>query len=826
MKRPSIKIRFETFLRIIVSLILVTAIPVAVPAQEEGSAALKYQMPPKELADLVDAPETPDLSLSPGGEWALLLGRASLPSISELALPELRLAGVRINPRNNGRSRGRFFESLILKRIADGSEKPITGLPEQARISYATWSPDGTLIAFVIYGDDAVQLWTADVATGKASQISGVRLSDTFYGSPFAWLPDSRTLVCKTVPEDQGPEPEAPTVPDGPVVQENVGKTAPAPTFQDLLKDVYDEALFEHYCTAQVMLVDVGGMTKPIGTTGIIVVAEPSPDGGYILVNSIHRPFSYLVPFYRFAHRVEVWDTEGNLVRMIADLPLAEEVPIAFDAVETGPRDFGWRQDTPATLYWVEAMDGGDPQKEADVRDRVFTLAAPFDGESVLLIDLGLRFNNIFWGSGDLALVNSRWWRTRWVKTWLVSPDDKEAEPKLVMDRSYEDRYNDPGYPMLRPNELGAYVLKTSADGNSLFLIGQGASPEGNRPFVDKLSPATQETARLWRSEAPYYEYPYQILDDEGTLFLTRRESVEEPPNYFVRDLAKGEIRPLTNFPHPIPQLLGVKKELITYQREDGVTLSATLYLPPGYEPGQGPLPMLMWAYPVEFKSADAAGQVRSSPYSFVRVSPLSALPFLLRGYAVLDNPTMPIIGEGEKEPNDTYVTQLVSSAKAAIDEMVRRGVADPERIAIGGHSYGAFMTANLLAHSDLFATGIARSGAYNRSLTPFGFQAEERTFWQAPEVYFAMSPFMHAEKINEPILLIHGQADNNSGTFPIQSERFYNALKGHGATVRLVMLSHESHGYRARESVLHMLWEMSEWLDKYVKNAGATLEH
>jgi dipeptidyl aminopeptidase/acylaminoacyl peptidase len=361
----------------------------------------------------------------------------------------------------------------------------------------------------------------------------------------------------------------------------------------------------------------------------------------------------------------------------------------------------------------------------------------------------------------------------------------------------------------------------TANDGASVFLSGEGASPEGDRPFLDEMNVKTHETTRLFHSQAPYYEKPVILLDPAKRLLVTQREARNVQPNYWIRNLGDGSEFQITTFPHPNPQFADVQKEMIRYTREDGVELTATLYLPAGYDAAEdGPLPMLIWAYPQEFKSADAAGQVTDSPHRFLRVTYWSPMLWLARGYGVLDDPAMPIVGEGDEEPNDTFVEQLVSSAKAAIDEVVRRGVADPERLVIGGHSYGAFMTANLLAHSDLFSAGIARSGAYNRTLTPFGFQAEERTVWQAPEVYFAMSPFMHADKINEPILLIHGEADNNSGTYPLQSERFYGALKGLGATVRLCMLPHESHGYRARESIMHMLWEMSEWMDRYVKGA------
>jgi dipeptidyl aminopeptidase/acylaminoacyl peptidase len=615
-----------------------------------------------------------------------------------------------------------------------------------------------------------------------------------------------------------GAEPVKKSVPTGPIIQETSGKKAPAPTYQDLLESAYDEALFDYHFQSQLYEVSLNGNGKNIGTKGIIRRCEPSPDGKYILIEKIHRPYSYLVPVYRFPYRVEIWDLHGNLLKQIADLPLAEEVPIGFDAVPTGPRSFNWRSDMPATLYWVEAQDEGDPKVDADIRDNIYTIAEPFTTQPGLLVSLSLRYNDVLWGNHDLAIVYESWWKDRHIRSWRINPNSEKPETLLLHDYSWQDRYNDPGDPLMKKMPNGHSVLQTNDDGNTIYLVGDGASPEGDRPFIDSYNIIKKESKRLWRSQAPYFERIIDFLDSSEKTVITQRESVNEAPNYFIRDLYNNTLTQITEFPHPTPQLKNIQKELIRYQREDGVTMTAVLYLPPDYNLGQGPLPMLMWAYPQEFKSADAAGQVTDSPYRFVRARWSSPLLWLVLGYAVLDDPSMPIIGEGDKEPNDTYIEQLVASAKAAVDEMVRRGVAERGHIAIGGHSYGAFMAANLLAHSDLFSAGIARSGAYNRSLTPFGFQAEERTFWEAPQVYFDMSPFMHANQVNEPILLIHGLADNNSGTFPIQSERFYNAIKGHGGTARLVMLPLESHGYRARESVMHMLWEMTNWLDKYVK--------
>lgn len=783
-----------------------------------------YRMPPKPIADLADAPPTPSVSLDPGRVWMLILGRPSMPLISELSRPELRLAGLRIDPASNGQSRQAHFTGLRLKRISDGVERAVTGLPEGARIDHVRWAAGGNRFAFTVREEAGLALWVAETESGEARQVTGPRLNAVM-GTPYVWEPDGRALVCRMVPEDRGEAPPAPQAPKGPVVQENVGKVAPSRTYQDLLKNAHDEALFEHYATVQAVRVSLEGEAVRVGPAGMMSQIEPSPDGRYLLVETVHRPFSYLVPYYRFPYRVEVWDRDGAVVRMLADLPLAEEVPIAFDAVPTGPRSFGWRADAPATVCWTEAQDGGDPRREAPVRDRVYTLAGPFEGEPILLGETALRYAGLNWGHGGLALLWERWWKTRRVRTWRVQPEAPEAEPRLVFDRSWEDRYGDPGTPLTRPTPEGTRVLLTGSGGRHLFLAGDGASPEGDRPFLDRMDLETGETERLWRSEGTWYERPISLLDAEDLSLLTFRESVQEPPNVFLRDLAGGSLRQLTDFPHPSPQLREVQKEMIRYRREDGVQLTATLYLPPGYSAEQGALPLLMWAYPREFKSADAAGQVKDSPYRFVRIGWGSPLFWLVHGYAVLDGPTMPIVGEGDQEANDTYVEQLTASAQAAVEEVVRRGVADRERIAVGGHSYGGFMTANLLAHTDFFRAGIARSGAYNRTLTPFGFQAEERTLWEAPEVYFTMSPFMHANKVRAPLLLVHGEADNNSGTFPMQSERLYNALKGHGATARLVMLPHESHGYRARESVMHMLWEMTVWLDRYVKEAGPKTE-
>jgi dipeptidyl aminopeptidase/acylaminoacyl peptidase len=815
MKRSSILGRLVPAAMILFALLFTAA--------AADDTATGYQLPPQVLVDIIDAPPTPGVYLSPDNEWMLLLLRPGLPSIEEVAQPELRLAGLRINPRSNGRSRERYtMNGLTFRQLSDGNERPVTGIPEGARITNVSWSYDGKRVAFVVNHQDRLSLWSAELKDGKARRVTPEDTAlNGVYGRPYRWLADSKSFVVTAVPAGRGAAPAEPRVPAGPVIQENLGKKAPARTYQDLLQSAYDESLYDYYTTSQLVRLTLKGKATHVGTPAIYRRLRPSPDGKYLLVEIVHRPYSYTLQENRFPKRVEVWDLDGNLIHQVADLPLQDQIPISFGSVATGPRYVNWRADVAAELCWVEALDGGDGGAEAEERDRVFTLAAPFAGEPEPLITLGQRYGGVEWGDDNLAFVVSWWWKTRNIKAWHVKPGDRAAAPKLVQDRSFQDRYNDPGDPITHAGKYGWDVILTADKGNTVFLIGDGASPEGDRPFLDAHDLTTGEKTRLFRSEAPYYERPVELIDVEKRLLLTRRESQTDPPNYFLRNLKGDDLVQKTEFPNPNPQLEGTSKEMIQYERSDGVQLTGTLYLPAGYDKDRdGPLPTLMWAYPTEYKSAADAGQVTDSPYRFTRVWWGSPMLFLTLGYAVFDDPSMPIVGEGDEEPNDTFVEQLVSSAQAAVDVVVERGVADPDRIAIGGHSYGAFMTANLLAHSDLFRAGIPRSGAYNRTLTPFGFQAEERTLWEAPEIYFAMSPFMHADKINEPILLVHGDADNNSGTFPLQSERMYGALKGHGATVRLVMLPHESHGYRARESVLHMLWETSEWLDRYVKNA------
>jgi dipeptidyl aminopeptidase/acylaminoacyl peptidase len=785
-----------------------------------------YQKPPQAILDVLDAPSSPTVSINPTRDKMLLVESSRYPSIAQLAQPMLRLAGSRINPNTNGPHGGGRVIKLTLKNIGDGKETVIT-LPPNAAFGVPEWSPDGKQFALTNTAANGIELWLGDAATGKLRRVPSAPINSAFGGGrgfgsgddSVQWMPDSKTLLCKTIPAGRGRAPIAPNVPTGPTVQENYGKVTPAWTFQDLLRNPHDEKLYDYYATSQLAFINTAtGKATLLGKPAIYSSVDIAPDGNHLLVTMTHKPYSYLLTASSFPKEVEVWDRSGKLIHKVASSPLLDQV--AMENVQTGPRGINWRPTEPATLVWVEALDGGETKKKAALRDRVVMLKAPFTGQPIEMAKTEYRFAGLSWlEKGGLAFLRDADRVTRRVRTFLLNADSPSQPAKLIWNRSSQDRYNDPGTPVTKRLPNGQSVIRQNGD--NIFLEGNGATPKGDRPFLDKFNLATLKAERLWRCDENSYESVTTLLSDDGSKFMTRYETTTTPPNYFIRTIDSDAKQALTNFPDPTPQIRGITKQLVTYKRKDGVPLSFTLYLPPDYKAGT-PLPTVVWAYPREFNDADTAGQVSGSPHRFTTITGMSHLFFLLQGYAVLDDTSMPVVGDVETM-NNTYIEQIVSSAEAAINKAVEMGVTDRNRVGVGGHSYGAFMTANLLAHCDLFKAGIARSGAYNRTLTPFGFQSERRTFWEAQEMYYRLSPFMYANKLKEPILLIHGEADNNAGTHPMQSDRFYQALKGNGATVRYVTLPHESHGYAARESIEHTLWEMTTWFDKYVKNAPGT---
>ncbi|GMV26594.1 MAG: hypothetical protein AMXMBFR58_26250 [Phycisphaerae bacterium] len=851
------------------------------PAAASGAASVPggYRLPPEDIRRVLDTPLTPQVSLSPDHKTMLFLERPNLPPISDLAAPMLRLAGSRLNPVTNAPHGPRRYTGYSIRSAWAGADAPARRLelPADANLSGPSWSADGRWFAFTNIVATGSELWVGDAATGSVRRLTDATVNAAA-GASARWMPDQRTLLVRFIPKGRGPMPEAPTVPTGPVVQDAGGAEAPVRTYQDLLQNAHDEALFDWISTAQLALVDVEtGARRDLGGPAIFADASPSPSGEFLLVAKVLRPYSYQVPRGLFPERVEIWDARtGQVIRHLVDVPLRENIPT--QGVETGPRSMEWCDTRPATLIWAEALDDGDPRKKVPHRDRLMMLAArdaadpsaaafaPGVQGAKEVARLQHRYSSISWlersggaaaaalaDAPDRVLVGEFERERRWTRTWLISLDQagmpvpvaqSASQPaatpaadqppvsaptggRLVFDRSINDRYNSPGSPMTDRTPQGFSIVKVDAATDSVYLAGQGATPEGDRPFFDRMSLADFSKQRLWRNAGECYETVIDMVSPEipshgdlppGLRLITSYETKTTPPNYMVRTAGDDRRVALTSFQDPLPDLRKIKKEIITYTRDDGTPLSATMYLPPDYTQGTK-LPLVVWAYPNEVSDPSTAGQVSGSEYRFTQIGGSSHLFLLLAGYAVMDNASMPVIGDAETM-NDSFVKQIVANAQAAIDKAVSMGVADGTRVAVGGHSYGAFMTANLLAHAPpgMFKAGIARSGAYNRTLTPFGFQSERRSFWEAPDVYMKLSPFTYADKIKTPLLMIHGQIDANSGTFPMQSERLFQAVKGTGGTARLVLLPYESHGYMGRESVMHVLAEMIEWLDRYMK--------
>ena len=788
-------------------------------AQED----LKYQLPPSEILELADFQRAPSISMNSKHTKIIFFYRDTYKTLGDLSQDEMRLAGLRINPRTNISSTATYTNNIKYRDFRGTEPVQVTGLPVNPLLGNFGWSPDETKVAFTNTTDTGVELWYLDLETGAANKITGPTLNCNL-GGAYIWTPDSKNLLVKLLPADR-PEliDTKKTIPEGPTVSvSEPGVRAQNRTYQDLLQNATDEANFDILTTSEIYRFSIDGSKSLWLTKAIYTGMNFSPDGKYVMVTTIHRPYSYLVTLGSFPSRTTIYDADANLITVFNETPLIEAMPQGMMATSEGKRNISWRSDKPATIYWAEALDGGDPAKQVEFRDEIFEMEAPFNGTPRSLTKTIDRFGGITWGDDKTAVTYDFWWNTRNMRTYVFNPSNPDEQPVILFERNYQDVYSDPGSFDTKKNKYGRYTL--NLNGKTAYLVGSGYSPEGKFPFVDEINLSTGKTKRIFRSQ-----YTDKVLDISSILDAKRGEllvmlqSPTEYPNYYILNTRRRIAPvPVTHFENPFKSIQDIHKEVIRYKRTDGVELTGTLYLPAGYDMvNKERLPLIMWAYPTEYKDAATAGQSTANSNEFTYPNYGTPLYWVTRGYAILDDAAFPIIGEGDQEPNDTFIEQLVDNAKAAIDALDEMGYIDRERVAVGGHSYGAFMTANLLTHSDLFAAGIARSGAYNRTLTPFGFQAEERNYWEAPGVYNAMSPFMHADKMKTPLLLIHGGDDNNSGTFTMQSERYFNALKGFGAPARLVILPKESHGYAARESIMHMLWEQDQWLEKYVKNKG-----
>jgi len=791
------------------------------PGLSVAQQSMDYRKPSQEILELVDVERAPVVSMDSKKQTLVYLYTSMYQSIEEVSEVELKVAGQRINPKINARSKQRYYTRIEIQKNRIGVLQSVKGFPANVKLINLAWSPDDKNIACGNIVENGVELWVISIETLEAKKLTEGNLNLNL-GNAFSWFPDSKSLLVRALPKSKKEYIDiSQTVPKGPSVLISDGTIAQNRTYPDLLKSKEDEENFRTLARSELYKVDLNGTKSFWKPAALYKGTSFSPNGEYVIITTIEEPFSYLVPWSSFPEKTVVYDKNGQLIQEIENRPASDNLPKGFMATHKYKRVVSWREDKPATLTYVIALDGGDPEQKADFRDELFAMEAPFrPGTEKSLLRFTQRYSGVEWGREDLAIAYDYWYNTRNIKTYIFNPSDPSAAPVVLFDRNYQDRYADPGEFQTTKNQYNREVLLL--DGYTAYLIGEGFTPEGQFPFIDQINLKTKAKKTLYRSKyTDKLEAISAILDVKKGELLVNIQSPTEYPNYYLRKIgSKAEPVKITRFKNPFEKLAGVSKEVISYKRADGLELTATLYLPAGYDKSKKEkLPMVMWAYPQEFKDKSSAAQNTSNPNEFIYPYYGSPIYWVMKGYAILDDAAFPIVGEGDEEPNDTFIEQLVANAKAAIDAVDSLGYIDRKRVAVGGHSYGAFMTANLLTHSDLFAAGIARSGAYNRSLTPFGFQGEERNYWEAKEVYDKMSPFNYVDKMKTPMLLIHGADDNNPGTFPIQSERYFQALKGFGAPVRYVVLPKESHGYAAKESILHLLWEQDQWLEEHVKN-------
>jgi len=798
-----------------------------------------YRRPPQSVTDIINAQPEPSVIISPDGRAMLLIEFDAMPDISDLARPMDCLAGLRIDPHANTLFRSSYRNGLLYQPINPSQDNAdldpaqesvphriefndsLKNLAGEAnpKIGSVKWSHNSHDFVFTVLTEQGTALYSADVDTLTAKLVHP-RFSSVLNG--LQWMPDGKHLIFSIVPENHE-RPPAPSSPIGPRIQESAGDTSPTRTYQDLLRTPHDEELFEFHATTEIVIASIDGEIVQRWPRGMYADVSPAPDGEHILVTQLKKPFSYLLTYHQFAMDVDVCNVAGEQICQIADIPVAENIPI--EGVRTEARLIHWMSSRDASVCYTIALDGGDPNQTADFRDQVWISEAPFTDDPRPLMKVQHRHYGISYFARPGDMITTEYDRDRrWIKNRMYDTQKSLSDSAVIVDRSIRDKYNDPGRIVQCCDSSGHYIVDLR--GEHVFRCGVGASESGNRPFLDRQNLTSLQTQRIWQCDDQSLESVVKLLPDDRSdvlVWLSSHQTPSSPPNLLLREYdatekaeqTNGTPRSITHFGDPTPQIRGIKKEIVTYHRSDGVQLSATLYLPSDHQPGQR-LPLLVWAYPQEFNDPSTAGQVSGSSQRFTRMIGISHLTLVTQGYAVMDNATMPVIGDPETM-NDTFIEQIVDAAQAAVDFAVKRGVADRDRTAVGGHSYGAFMTANLLAHSQIFRAGIARSGAYNRTLTPFGFQSERRSYWDAKHIYNSISPFMSADKIQRPLLIMHGEKDSNSGTFPLQSERLYQAIKGNGGTTRLVVLPHESHNYLATQSVLHTQAEMIAWLHKHV---------
>lgn len=782
-----------------------------------------YQKPDAPIDQLVRGPDRSSPTLN-RQKTALVKGYGVYyPSIQYIARPQIKLGGVRFNPKNYTSVANAYVKRLVYRDIKTKAEKEIS-FPEGSIIRERAWSPDGKHLAVSVELEKCHEVWIVQIPGLQKTKVPGVCLNAVL-GRYVDWVDNDRLLLRVRTPDQAQEVAIEKEIPVGPVVQETKGKVSNNRTYPNLVKTPQDEKAFARAIKSQHVIYHVGAKSiSKLGPAGLYTTFDFSPDRKYILVKTLQTPFSYNVPVGLYGYKLDVWTADGKPFHHLVEDEAQENLPI--EGVTDKPRSFAWVMSEPSTLFNLKALDKGDWNVKADYRDELYFTKMKTASDTKAEFIQKFKFRIVGFDAFDLKdnyMVTEYERDRKWVTDYQMSKTTDGWKLKTMFSLSEDDDYNAPGSPYSKRNKYDEFVIAVDQTGDdaSIYLSGKGSTPKGDFPFLKKMSLETQKTSEIFRSAEGRYESFQGFMDTEHyTSFLISSESQTEMQKYELVTVKDGKLSRevfLDSEPDIFQKIAQFKKEIVTYKRNDGVLLSGTLYYPTDYKEGQK-YPAIIQAYPLEYTDASTAGQVRGSQNYYSRPSGSSILFNLMRGYVVLDEAQMPIIGPPETK-NDTFREQLVAGAQAAVDFLKQKGLVDEKRIGVIGHSYGAFMVSNLLTYSDLFATGIARSGAYNRTLTPNGFQGERRSLWQAKETYAKMSPFIDADKMKKPLLLIHGMADNNPGTFTLQSERYFDALKAQGVTARLVLLPEESHGYESLESNEHVLYETFRWFDQYLKN-------
>ncbi len=784
------------------------SIATASAATETETETSLYRMPSDAVIQLLTAPAPAQPLIHARSGNIALLETDKVISQRRLLAPRIGLAGVRLDPVTGITDIEPMVRQITLVRADGHGAEQVAGAPPtkpatwtaegESRFTFVQFSPDGArLSALRVATGKPSELWIYDIATGRTRKVSS-HVSPV-WGNPCEWV-DADALLCRMRPKRPPALPEPST--DGPVVVDHAGDTLPTRTYTMLLENGYDDALFEHYFTVELARISSKGKVERLGVSpGLIKHFEVAPSGQYVLLRRLQPPYPRLVPAPRFPATVEVWD-------LAAGKRIYQSEPVGFgieDSDEYGAEldSIQWQPDQPATAGYLYRR----PLKDGAVEYQWRTLQASPTAKPVVLARSDSRILSFGWSSAGTPWHLSRGQQGETVLTVLLPEGNN-----ILWHGDRSDRAADPGRALRVDGQQGPVL---EHDGR-IFLTGDGLTAAGPRPFLNSVDIRSGETRQLWLAEDGVYEPVLAILDPAQEAWLTRRETETRPPQ--LNRVQQGTVSTLYSAGDPYPALQKVERRRIEYPRADGVTLRATLYLPKSNDAPK-PLPTLIWIYPREYDDPAQAEQLDSKAFRFHNIVGPSAIAATLAGYAVVVSPTVPILSTDD---GNGYLPQLVASTDALVDFLVEQNISHPGRIAIGGRSYGAFSAANLLIHSDKFASGIAMSGAYNRTLTPFGFQHEKRSFWEATDYYSSISPFFHANQVKKPLLLVHGGEDPNPGTPKAQARRFFHALVGEGAVCRYVELPGEAHHYRGRETVLYATWEMINWLDLTIgPNAG-----